>query len=194
MITPTIVRGLWAFLAGHYKTKVKAKATSAEVRVIAQMLDQMGVVDAGAFLTRQTTTLGKTIYIPFRLGVATPVHSLEHQLVTGAHEHQHVVQMNKDGLSFAAGYTLDTVKRTAYEAEAYRVTMTLTYYLNGSMPAPAEYAELMKNYGVTAKDRDFLAEYLRISIPAIRAGGIPDEATRLALQWIRAQAPQILVV
>lgn len=191
-LTPQIVKDLWAFLSAKYGSTVKAKAEATEMQLIAEGLSLIGVLDKTAFLTRFTTTIGKTIYAPFAVGVVSDQHSLLSQVIVAAHEHQHIVQSNAD-MTFAPSYLLDSSWRAVYEAEAYRVSLTMAYHLTGVLGTPKDYASYLNSYGVGARDIKFAEEYLRLSLPTIRAGGVPDEAARVAIQWLREHAPQVLV-
>lgn len=190
--TEQLVKDLWAFLQKKYGTQVVNKATAPEMVLIADALHLMGIADKDVFLTQFTTTLGKTIYVPYEVGVESLEHPLLEQLITGVHEHQHVIQMLTNGTRFVTSYLLDTTWRAAYEAEAYRVSMTMFYHLTGMMLDPQDLAALLKAYGTTTADQEFVAEYLRLSLPTIQAGGVPDEASRVALDWLRQNSPETL--
>lgn len=194
MLTPEHVKAFWAFMQAKYSTTVISKAQATEMRFIAEALGTMKIVDKDAFLTRFTTTIGTAIYTPFEVGVESAGHSLLSQVVVCAHEHQHVVQLRTHGVTFLMNYLLNSTSRSAYEAEAYRVSMTMLYYLRGDAGDPGAYAEVLKSYGTTAEDQAFVREYLRLSVPTIRAKGVPDEAAQVALGWLRQNAPDALVV
>lgn len=194
MITPDIVRGLWGHLGQKYRTRVIHKGTAKEMLLIGEAMDMMGLMNKETFAHRMTTTVGRTIYIPFELGYASNDHPLESQLIIGAHEHQHVVQLDAPGggMKYGISYLMDSTWRAAYEAEAYRVSLTLKYYLEGVMPDLNVYVETLKSYQTTQKDRDFVREYLRLSLPTLKNGGIPDVAAQVSIEWLRSHAPHTL--
>jgi len=194
MLTPDVVKNFWAFMQAKYGTQVLSKAQAPEMKFIAEALGTLGIVDKDAFLTRFTTTIGTAIYTPFEVGVENPGHPLFAQIVICAHEHQHVVQLRTHGVTFLLNYLLNSTSRSAYEAEAYRVSMTMLYHLTGDAGDPGAYAEVLKAYGTTEADQAFVKEYLRLSVPTIHAKGVPDEAAQVALEWLRQNATDALVI
>lgn len=196
-ITQQQVKGLWDAMQKQYNTTTYSKQASPEMQIISQILDVLGISDKETFITEFTTTLGRNIYTPFEIGIPDPNHDLLYQLIICAHEHQHVVQYERPygGLDFALKYLKDTTWRTAFEAEAYRVSITLHYWISGKMPDPQPYVRMVAEaYGIEKTDQDFMSEYLRLSLPTIKAKGIPDEAAKFAIQWLQANAPEILTI
>lgn len=194
MLTAEHVKAFWAFMQAKYDTQVVSKAQAPEMKFIAEALGIMKIVDKEAFLTRFTTTVGTVIYTPFDVGVEKSPHSLLAQIVVCTHEHQHVVQLREHGVTFLLNYLLNSTSRSAYEAEAYRVSMTMLYYLLGDAGDPGAYADALKSYGTTEADQAFVKEYLRLSLPTIHAKGVPDEASQVALGWLRQHVPDALIV
>lgn len=194
MLNPEHVKAFWAFMQAKYGTRVVTKAQAPEMQFIAEALGAMHIVDKDEFLSRFTTTIGTTIYTSFEVGVVTEAHSCISQIVVCAHEHQHVVQLRKNGVVFLTSYLLDSTSRAAYEAEAYRVTLTLLYYLTGNIGDPGAYADVLKAYATTEADQAFVKEYLRLSVPTLRAKGVPDEASQVTLDWLRQHAPEALII
>ncbi len=193
-VTPEMVKGLWDFLSQTYQTEIVPKEKSLVMKVVAQTLDLLQITDKQSFMTRFTTTLGRVIYVPFTPGVPTPLHSLESQLSIAAHEHQHVIQLDAKGggFTFMYNYLASQAWRAAYEAEAYRVSMTMQYRLRGSMSSPMSYALLLKSYGIDQAGQDYAAEFLDLAVPSIRRGGIPDEAARVSLYWLQDNHPGVV--
>ena len=194
MLTAEHVKALWAYMQHYYGTQVVSKAAALEMQVVADTLGLLGILDKDAFLTRFTTTIGKAIYVPFEVGVESAGHTLLSQVIVCAHEHQHVVQLREHGVTFLLNYLLNSSSRSAFEAEAYRVSMTLRYHLLGDAGDPGAYAEVLKSYGTTEADQAFVKEYLRLSLPTIHAKGVPDEAAKVTMDWLRQNAPEALVV
>jgi hypothetical protein len=110
------------------------------------------VLTTPGFLDHYTTTVGKRIYTPFTVGEAHEFWSLEAQVAVCAHEHQHVEQLNRDGLKFLWSYATSTMARAAYEIEAYETSLDVQWFLRGQTVDPHHYAEGLANYGCRAAD------------------------------------------
>ena len=54
-----------------------------------------------------TTTIGRRIYTPFEVGSPKGGWDLWHQIVICVHEHQHVVQHDREGLAYEVSYLAD---------------------------------------------------------------------------------------
>jgi len=188
--TPEIVRSFWQHMSQSYGSTVRDKATAEEMQLFAKGLDKMGIVNGAEFLSRFVTTIGSTIYTPFTPGEATETWPLWDQIVVCAHEHQHVLQSDQS-LSFTLKYLSDPVWRAAYEGSAYRVSMTLDFWHYGKTPVTKPYLEAAKSYGLDTPSLDFFQQYLELSIPAIRQHGKPDEAARVAIEWLEQNAPEL---
>src|SRR5688500_12457826 len=95
--TPTIVQGLWSHLANEFDTTIVEKASAPEMQVAAFALERIGVMNGEEFLRQYATTLGRRVYVPFRMGVPERGWTLWSQLTVAVHEHQHVVQLDEHG-------------------------------------------------------------------------------------------------
>ncbi|HEU4408397.1 MAG TPA: hypothetical protein VFS43_24245 [Polyangiaceae bacterium] len=187
--TPEEVRAFWAFLTAHYGTTVVDKADAAEMALVAAFLDRLGVMDRARFLANYTTTIGRRIYLPFELGKGQ---DLWHQMVIAVHEHQHVVQLDRDGwLAFTGGYLLRTATRARYETEAYRTHLELHFWRTGAMLSARDLAAKLRAYGCSGEDVVVAEKVLRLSEPAVRQGAALVPATRVALSWLNAHAPHL---
>jgi len=187
--TPDQVRAFWAYMTGKYGTKVVPKAASPEMLAVADLLDGLGIVQRDTFMTRFVTTIGKVIYVPFDVG-AVNGWSLWDQIGVCAHEHQHVVQETRLGAAtFGTQYLLDPDARGVLEAEAYRVSLTLDFWHLGKMPFIPVYADLLKSYGVPRETVDFVSQYGGLSAVSILRGAVPDEAAKVAIEWLTANTP-----
>ena len=92
-----LVRAFWEFMPHEYGTRAIAKANAVEMKLAAQALGLMGVLDAEAFLRDYTTTIGRRIYVPFEPGREDGGWSLWGQLAVCVHEHQHVAPAQRSG-------------------------------------------------------------------------------------------------
>jgi len=189
--TPEQVKGLWNYMTNKYGTTVKAKADATEMKLIAEGLDLIGILDAEAFLTQFTTTIGSTIYTPFKVGDDYPNLTLWEQIEVCAHEHQHILQFQRDGLGFALQYLMDPTWRAVYEGEGYRVTMTLHHWHYGTLPPVEKYVTAIESYGISGATQEFFEKYLTMSCKTLELGGVPDEAAKVALDWLTQHAPEL---
>jgi len=186
-ITPKLVQDFWAFMHNKYGTTAKSKADAVEMKVISHILDVLKVTDKDAFLSHFVTTIGKTIYIPFTVGVPNDTWSLEGQIHVCMHEHQHVIQSQDVGETmFALRYLLDSTWRATYEGEGYRCNMTLNFWDTGMPPDVEPYLKSITNYGLDAASLAFFEQYMRMSVSSIAEGAIPDEATRVTIAWLKS--------
>jgi hypothetical protein len=187
-VKPATVRAFWAFMTDRYRTTVKAKADAVEMVALAQVLQQMGIVSADGFLRQYATTLGRRIYLPFVPGEGADLWS---QIVVGVHEHQHVEQLDRESVAFLWNYATRPAKRTLYEAEAYRSNMELSFWRTGQVPSPAALAATLRAYGVSETDVKVAEKALAISAVAVRAGGVANGASKVAIEWLNANAPEL---
>ena len=177
------------FMADKYGTVYRLKADADEMTVVAKFLGAFGITDATAFMERFATTIGHTIYLPFTVGTDDPKWAPWTQIQIIAHEHQHVIQLNRDGpILFGARYTADKTWRATYEGEGYRTNMALNWWKDHSDAAldVTPFVRSIEAYGLGADEKVFFASMLKMSAGAIRIGGVPDEAARVAIAWLNA--------
>jgi hypothetical protein len=185
-VSSALVTGLWEHMTDHFNTRISDKNTY-EMEEVAKALDQMGVLDAERFLREYTTTIGHTIYAPFIVGEDS-ITSLEAQLRICVHEHQHVVQFDREGAAvFAAGYLLSSSKRAVYEAEAFRCNMEIEFFLSGRILDPGRLAQKLVDYACAPDDILVAEKFLRLSGRSIQLGARVNEASKVAIAWLEAQ-------
>jgi hypothetical protein len=185
-----LVRAFWDFVTREYGTRAIAKANAVEMKLAAQALGLMGVLDAEAFLRDYTTTIGRRIYVPFEPGREDGGWSLWGQLAVCVHEHQHVEQLDRDGwLKFAGKYLLSSAGRAAYEAEAYRCDMELHFWRTGEVLDPRSLAAKLKHYACASTDIEVAEKALTMSAATVRRGGVVNRASQKAVAWLNVHAP-----
>lgn len=182
--TVELVTGLWEHMSDHYRTRL-ARKDEPEMQLVAKTLEAMGILDAEDFLSRFTTTIGRTIYTPYEIGVGSQ-REIESQLRTCVHEHQHVVQYIQGGAKFAFEYMVDSAKRAFYEADAFRCNLELHFWMHGSLPdtLPDALAQNLTHYGCTADDIAVCAKHLRMAARVVEQGGVSSDAGKVALAWL----------
>lgn len=150
-----------------YGTRIVQKAESRLMRAAGWALQALGILRRDRFMADFTTTLGRTIYLPYPLGSgdASPLV----QLRTLAHEHQHVVQEMLDGHWYYLRYAFSQRWRARYEAEAYATGLELDRLVGLSVDPEAE-AELVDGYGFDALAHEFFGTMLVEWWQRIKAG------------------------
>lgn len=190
-IQPEEVWAFWRFMQDHYRTTVVNKRDALEMQLVAQALDALGIQSRERFLRNFTTTLGRRIYTPFEVGSPRGGWDLWSQVVICVHEHQHVVQHDREGLSFEVSYLADRAARARWEAEAYRSNLELHFWRNGTTPSARRIAEVLGDYGCRPEDVDVAAKSLALSAVSIRKGAVINEATHVALGWLDEHVPRL---
>lgn len=190
-IQPEEVWAFWQFMRERFRTTVVNKRDAVEMQVVAQVLDALGVQQSSRFLKSYTTTLGRRIYTPFEIGVPRGGWDLWSQVVVCVHEHQHVVQHDREGLSFEVSYLADRAARARWEAEAYRSNLELHFWRYGTTPSARALAGLLTEYGCRPADVEVAAQSLALSAAAVRRGAVINEATHVALGWLNEHVPHL---
>src|SRR5262249_6579697 len=161
-------------------------------QVVAGVLGALGIVNREDFLRRFATTIGKRIYLPFDVGDAAQGWSLWGQVMVLTHECQHIVQYNANGpLGFSWRYLTNTAARAAFEAEAYRCQLELQWWRTRTLLSPAELAGSLRSYGVTEADVQVAQKTLEMSAETLKRGGIVNQASKVAIAWLDANAPEL---
>ncbi len=190
-IQPEEVWAFWRFMQDHYRTTVVNKRDALEMQLVAQALDALGIQSRDRFLRNFTTTLGRRIYTPFEVGSPRGGWDLWSQVVICVHEHQHVVQHDREGLSFEVSYLADRAARARWEAEAYRSNLELHFWRYGTTPSARRIAEVLGDYGCRPEDVDVAAKSLALSAVSIRKSAVVNEATHVALGWLDEHVPRL---
>lgn len=172
----------------RWGTRAVSKARAPTMWAASRALDLVGVLDRSSFMERYTTVVGRTIYCPFVPGTATRGHDLWSQLVVGVHEHQHVVQLEREGrVRYSARYMLSPAARAVYEAEAYTCNLELYWWRYGEARDPGELARRLADYGVRARDMAEAERVLRAASERIVAGELVTEASQFAVAWLASR-------
>ncbi len=186
--SPEDVRQAWRVTCAKYGTVVVDKATAEDQKLIAKILDAMGIVPDDAFMTRFVTTLGSRIYVPFTPGTATPIWSLRAQVDVLGHEHEHVWQdRGAGGVEYAFRYATNSTMRAYYEMQAYRVDMAIEWQLWRNELDPSAVASVLRNYDCDEADIVMVTKMLRLSMVSIRKGAVPSEVARFVIDWMIAR-------
>ncbi len=190
-ISPQEVQAFWSFMQGHFRTSSINKGDAIEMELVAQLLDALGIQSRERFLRSYTTTIGRRIYTPFEVGVPRTNWDLWSQVVICVHEHQHVVQHDREGVVYELAYLADRAARAQWEAEAYRSNLELHFWRHGTVPRARPIAERLAEYGCRPIDIDVVTKALTLSSFFIRGGAIVNEATHVALGWLNEHVPRL---
>jgi hypothetical protein len=190
-LTPEEVRAFVAHMTSHFEATLVDKGDAKEMKLVGELLDKLGILDKDEFLENYATTIRSKLYLPFTPGVEEGNWTLWNQLVTVAHECQHVVQHRRDGLAYEVGYVTDTSARARHEAEAYLTNLELRYWREGAIPTPRRFAEKLASYGCTEQDILWAAKYMTLVAETVKLGGVVTEAGAVALDWLDENAPDL---
>ena len=183
-IQPDEVVSFWRHMQERFGTTTVNKADAVEMQIVASVLDALGILDRERFLKSFTTTLGRKIYTPFEAGRANDAWDLWDQMVVCVHEHQHVVQHDREGLSFEVSYVADRAARARFEAEAYHSNLEMHFWRYGTTTRSRPLAELLHDYGCRPEDVEIAAHSLALANVSVRRGAVLNESTRAALDWL----------
>lgn len=181
----TTVRALWGHFASRYNTRVVPKALSPFMRFCGWGLELLGILNAREFREHFTTVIGRTIYVPFTVGVPIAGYSGWSQALVCVHEHQHVIQMERDGrVRFSLRYLLLRRARAAYEVEAYSCDVALALWRGEAAPTPERIVGRLRSYGLREDDLADAHAALTTAIASIALGhGLPRAAEE-AIGWL----------
>ena len=190
-VQPEEVWAFWRFMQDHFRTSVINKRSALEMQLVARGLEAFGIQSKDRFLKNFTTTIGRRIYTPFEVGSPKGGWDLWHQIVISVHEHQHVVQHDREGLAYEVSYLADRAARARWEAEAYRSNLELQFWRTGTTPSAQRTASVLKDYGCRDGDIEVTAKSLALSALSVKKGAVINEATRVALGWLDEHVPRL---
>ena len=167
-----------------FGTRVIEKQRAPEMRASSFVLDAMNIMPRDTFMHRYTTVWARRIYPCFEVGHGD-AEDRWGQLVVCVHEHQHVVQYDRQGFAiYAAKYLASRRFRALAEAEAYLTQLELAYWRNDKMPDIDALADGLLAYGCRASDVRAARAVLQQGADRLRDGerGL-TRANRWALAW-----------
>jgi hypothetical protein len=172
-LTPQMTKDFWDYMSDLYGTKILSKKDSS----VGSFLSLMKIQDKEKFMSKYTTTIGKTIYVSFDIGGTTDKNVLASQISTCVHEHQHVVQYNRGGFDFTLEYVFQHDQRAKLEAEAYSTNIEIYHWYTGKL-----------DYGCDANDVLVAEKIMNANVKIIKYGGIIHEASKEAIAWLNKNA------
>jgi len=147
------------------KAKLHYGPDCKDIRLIAKVLDGIGVVNHEDFLRSCCITIDHDIYTFFKLGDKAIPPNLQVAII--AHECKHVDQYD---LAFFVDYLTSTVHRAHYETEALVVEGEVMSRLTGQLFNPIEYAKKLHWYKCSAWDMKVATRSLKMIINALKQG------------------------
>lgn len=174
----------WDHMCEAFGTRVIQKDQAWEMRASGRVLGALGVMPREVFMGRYTTVWGRRLYPCFEVGQGD-AHARWGQVVVCVHEHQHVVQFQRQGFGlYAARYMADSRFRASMEAEAYLTQLELNFWRNGVMPDAARLANGLESYGCRPGDVRHARRVLEDGARALEGGarGL-TRANQWALSW-----------
>ena len=183
-LTPAVVAGLYQHLSDTYDSQVTSKADAEEMQAIGWALGLMGILDQDTFMQRFATTVFDNIYLPFTPGDFSKV-GAQSQVILAVHEHEHVVQYRREGpLDFCGSYLAQQSARAHWEAEAYRSSVEMCWFMYGRAPDLDRIARKILNYGCGADEVAYIKTFLGMSMPPIERGMIISDVVQTATQYL----------
>jgi hypothetical protein len=187
-ITPGVTRAFWRHMLAKFDAAVVQKDSSTAMHLAASMLDLVDIQDEKQFMEHFVTTLHKTIYIPFEIGVATDDWPLWNQIEVCCHECVHVLQCAREGvIVYDTRYLSSSSYRAGYEAEAYGCNLEMEYWLTGRILDSPARAGSLKFYGCSTADIEQAIHTLEIRAGVIKQGVIETLPAQEAITWLEAQ-------
>lgn len=184
MITSEQVKAFWKYMSNKYGFTVVEKANSEEMKAVAWALDAMGIKDHEEFMKRYTTTLGRIVYINFKIGVGN-VQQLWKQVKICVHETQHVVQYLRDSVVYMINYLRSKASRAHYEVDAYRTNQEMHYFFYGNVPKVYHVINKLRGYMLNSGDLHVAKKHLIVSRKVIQQGMIVSGVSKTAINWWR---------
>lgn len=177
---------VWDWLARKYNAKVVAKASSWEMKTAAMFLGLANIAHPVDFMSRYATTLGSTIYLPYRPGIcpAGSTWSAWKQILNAAHEFMHVLQWRGGKIEYLWDYTTSTQRRAMIECECYATAYEVCAWAKVAAPSP---------YSIAAKLADYACKPENVVEAEARLTEIRDQVARFDLsdpaQWKYMRTP-----
>jgi hypothetical protein len=199
MLTPELTVAYWDFMKKEFGATVVQKEGSELMQVAATLLSALGIQDKEQFMKDFVTTLGRTIYIIFEVGVETPRWPLWNQVRVCVHECQHVVQGEREGwATFDSRYVTSSSFRAGYEAEAYGADMEMEWWrLGPSRFDPYKFAQdrpqSLKNYGCKEAEIEQAVQMLTIRAGLVSQEVVETKAAQVAILWLEKNAPGLRI-
>jgi len=186
-----------SYMCGKFGAKVVQKETSDVMKAVATGFDLArtlgtgGLASGSDFLTRITTTLGDTVYMPDATLNGDPREFI--QILT--HEIQHVIQFHASSTEFLWLYATETESRVKYETDAYAAGASMSFWLTGSFELSGNEDQivslLVADYHLQEADSALAKVALKSLFSSLRNGIIMSQSGREAVSWFDRNYPSL---
>jgi hypothetical protein len=194
-LTSEHVKAFWAYMKQEFDSSVEEKNDILVMQIAAALLDTLHIQNKDLFMKNFVTTLWKTIYIPFIVGVEDDRWKFWNQIRVCVHEHQHIIQGMREGWPvFSTRYVTSSSYRAGYEAEAFGCDLEMEYYRTGQILDVAQRVSILKDYGCKVADIEQAQQMLSIRAEVVKQGVIENQATMKAVAWLDANIPGLKFV
>jgi hypothetical protein len=196
MLTPELTKDFWSYMQKEFGSSIVQKDEALLMEVAGSFLETLKIQNKEHFMKDFVTTLYKTIYIPFVIGDdKNDRWPLWNQIRVCVHEHQHIVQGNRDGwCEFGVRYTTSSSFRAGYEAEAFGSDLEMEFYRTGAIFDIGQRSSVLKDYGCSADDIDMAKQILTIRSEVVLQGAISNISTIKAIKWLDHYIPDLCFV
>ena len=185
-LTPELVQLFYKEALTTWDAKQADKGDSAFMQIVADLLDGLGITNHEVFLNHFTTTLGSTIYTPFKIGVPSENYDLGNQFFILPHELTHVTQYHHRPTVFPTLYLTNKSFRANSECQAYGVSLELHWWDNNEcFDIPAR-AKTLFSYGLQQEHVGYMVQYLEVLNDVFAQGGEVDEHAIWTKRWLEA--------
>lgn len=169
-------------LRERFDSRYRRKQNSALMQAAARLMQAFGYVQSGdTFLNRYATTLGRNIYLPWKIGAADV--DYWGQMITICHEHEHVAQFRSGQLGLT--YLLNSSKRARLETDAYRTQLELEFWRYQRVRLPVDkFLDALRFYKVNRRDLDEAYARITSMIESTNAGVVATKAGQRAIEWL----------
>jgi len=151
--------------------EIEHKADSAFMKTIGGALDLMGIINHDDFMKRFTTTIGHTIYAPFKFGDSDSRLERWNHVGVLVHELAHVYQYDHSPVLFPGRYLGDRSWRAQYEAEAFSADLQLYFWRTGKIYDIEKRSLVLLHYGLEPSHCKYVENHLWSVAETIKAGG-----------------------
>lgn len=175
-------------MAQRFDCIVINKNNSAFMRVVGQFLDGLKILDKERFLEQYTTTIGRTIYVPFVIGEESVEFPLLNQVSILTHECVHVCQYRDEDMTFVLAYLFDSMARAAYEAQAMAANMEIRMWNDSTIDDIdcAKSAEKLRDYNCNDEEIQIVVPMLKTKKSIVSQGGLITEPGKVAISYLNA--------
>jgi hypothetical protein len=181
-------------MSHHFNSRLAQKETEALRCIASLMLESPKFKGKSDYLVNTPMSFDNTIHVPFIIGEEEPYWPAWLQVRTCVHEHQHILQGQKEGWAIRdIHYLTKSAFRAQYEAEAYACDMQLEFWRLGASFSFYKFIDerslILRSYGCGPNDIRKAQKYLRDCTEKIVKGELENPPVKKAIEWLDQNAP-----